>query len=47
MKCIQYPNGSINRIMDETAYRVVREGKAIFVSKKIWKELVRDSGKEK
>lgn len=48
MKCIQYNEDSrIVRIMDETAERVIREGRAKFISKKVWKEQVRDSGKVK
>jgi hypothetical protein len=48
MKCIMYLNEDrITRVMDETAARLVNDQKAKYVSKKTWKEQVRDIGKVK
>lgn len=44
MKCIQYnkPNNSILRVSDETADAAVRSGAARYISKKEWKEKIRN-----
>ena len=44
MKCIRMvEDGGVKRLDDERSARIVKEGKATFVSKKVWKAEVRDS----
>jgi len=49
MKCIRYKTeakaGKIERVYDYVASREVSAGNAEYVSKKVWKEVVRDAPK--
>lgn len=44
MKCVQYSaTGSIERISDDKASKLVKDGMAVFVPKSTWKKEVRDA----
>jgi hypothetical protein len=42
VKCIKRANGNIERVPDFQAAREVKEGRALFVAKTTWKQLVRN-----
>jgi hypothetical protein len=46
VKCIKRPNGDIERVPDFQAVREVKEGRASFIAKLTWKQLVRDPERE-
>ena len=46
MKCVKYSDGAIRRLSDEEAFSIVREGKAVFIPKNVWKTATRSPAKK-
>ena len=47
MKCIKFTDGKIVRVANSKAESFVNKGEATYIPKSVWKEQVRDKGKEK